>query len=124
MLENPYYHTEEAKQQRCYWRRVGLLIFGAILFAGAIVLLLYPKKAHAETKMKAEAGGVVVLAYDSKCKLKEVGNLPYRATWTENGKTLEGCVGIFTQMGICLFYFEDKTVVAIPMQMFSRVVEA
>ena len=38
MLENPYFHNEDAKQERNYWRRVAFWF----LFALVIALVLIP----------------------------------------------------------------------------------
>jgi hypothetical protein len=58
------------------------------------------------------------------CKLKEhVGNLPNRATWQQDGKVNEGCVGVPPQSGEALFWFDDLTVVRVPLQMFHKVTE-
>lgn len=50
-----------------------------------------------------------------------MSNLQNRATYLEGGKTYEGCVGGNAQLGILVFYFEDRTVFAVPVQFFSRV---
>ena len=95
----------------------------ALLLAAALCILLavYPKKAKADPVAAVEQGGVRIVVHTEKCSFNEVSNLPNRATWEENGKVLEGCVGVFGQIGLVLFYFSDKTVVAVPMQMFSKV---
>lgn len=93
------------------------------LIAAAIMWALSPILAKAEPVAAADAGGVRIVVYTEDCTFTgTVTNLPKRATWTENGKTLEGCVGAFPEIGIALFYFSDKTVVPVPMQMFQRVI--
>src|SRR5690349_20600952 len=57
--------TEEAKHQRCFWRRVGALVFTLLLVAIAAALLLYPKKAHAG--LVARNGGDWVRLHESPC---------------------------------------------------------
>lgn len=69
MLENPFYHDEDAKQQRSYLRRVGFVIF----FAVAAALILLPlsgcathdryitDEQDAEFRQRCEPGGCVVL---------------------------------------------------------------
>lgn len=91
------------------------------LFALALALLL-SRPVKAEPMASAEAGGIRITVYTEDCAMKEtVQNLIKRATWTENGKTIEGCGGVFPQIGIAVFYFADKTVVPVPLQMFERV---
>lgn len=99
------------------------IVYGfRVLFFG-IVLLFVISLAYAEPVYEAKGDGVRVVVYTEDCALKEVSNLPRRATWTENGKTHEGCAGLHP-MGLAMFYFADKTVVAIPMSQFARITGA
>ena len=66
-----------------------------------------------------EDGAKIVLT-DEDCKLEAVKNLKHRATWTEKGKVYEGCYGVHPA-GVMLGYFADKTVVLIPLQVFTKV---
>lgn len=89
---------------------------------GAFLLWTFMQPVKAEPMAAAEQGNVRVVVYTEDCALTNVvENLTKRATWTENGKTLEGCAGIFPQVGMVLFYFTDKTMFPVPMQIFSRV---
>lgn len=94
-----------------------LLVLGALLLA-------YIVSVHADPAFKAVAeNGVTIILYDEPCKLtEEVTNLPRRATWDENGKVNEGCWR-YTN-GTVVAYFDDKTVAAIPAQVFERVTGA
>lgn len=67
--------------------------------------------------------GIRVVIHSEPCALKEVTNLPKRATWHEKGQVTEGCAGS-TPEGFALFYWADKTVVQIHRSMFIRVVGA
>lgn len=89
-----------------------------------VVLLFVASFAFGQT-FQAEGDGVRVVVYANEaCSIPAVSNLPYKATWTENGKTVEGCAGIHP-MGVVLLYFgADKTVVMIPRQQFVRVTGA
>lgn len=78
--------------------------------------------AYGEPTHKASGAGVEVVVYSESCTLKEVTNLPKRATWTENGKTVEGCGGV-TQ-GLAVFYWLDRTVTVTPASVFVRVIGA
>jgi hypothetical protein len=68
-----------------------------------------------------QSEGVTITIMDEPCQVKAVTNLPYRATWTEKGKTYEGCAGGHPA-GIIMFYWEaDKMVSLAPMQSFKKV---
>lgn len=85
-------------------------------------LLLVTVDAVSEPTHKASGGGIEVVIYSEGCTLKEVTNLPKRATWTENGKTVEGCGGVVG--GLAVFYWLDRTVTVAPANVFMRVVGA
>lgn len=88
-----------------------------------LLLSMFVLNVAAEPTHKASGEGVEIVIHSDKCAFKEiVGNLPFRATWTEKGKTYEGCGGV--NNGVAVFYFTDKTVVVIPAQYFVRVVGA
>ena len=111
---------QEAKEDRRYLRPwVGAVISGACLAA----LFVLATSAYAEPVARATAGGIQITVYNEPCKLKDqVSNLPHRATWLENGRTFEGCVGPNIELGVAIFYFkEDKSVAAVPLQMFAPV---
>lgn len=48
MLENPYFHNEDAKHERCYWRRVLGVIAAAVVVGIVLGFLLYPTKVKAD----------------------------------------------------------------------------
>ena len=85
--------------------------------------LFVPVLGFAAPQFEASGEGVKVVVHSEKCALKEISNLPYRATWTEKGKTTEGCAGPHP-IGVVLFYFADKTIVVVPMQEFVKVTGA
>lgn len=97
-----------------------LTVIPWLLWALFIVGFLWMVKANAEPLVRATEGGVVVTIYTEKCALPAVANLAHRATWTENGKTTEGCAGPHP-LGLIVMYFTDKTVVIHPMQAFVSV---
>lgn len=67
-------------------------------------------------------GGVSITLYDEPCVLAEIANLPYRAEWIEQGgKKFLGCWAL-SRAGQVVLYFDDQTVLAIPMEAFLRVV--
>lgn len=86
------------------------------------LLFCLPTLAFSAPQYAAEADGARIVLHDEPCALKGVSNLRYRATWAEKGKVFEGCWGPRPQEGLVLGFFEDLTVVAIPIQMFAKVV--
>lgn len=112
---------DEDKLIRCYWRRIGLLAFAAILLLMGIVI--GATKALSAPLYRATEGASVILLTDEPCRLKQVSNLKQRATWQERGKTYEGCWGAHPA-GVVLAYFDDGSVVIIPNQAFERVTGA
>lgn len=121
MLESPFYYTEEAKRQRSYWRRVAAVALAGLGIAAALIIAFYPRQARADPIAQTTAGAVTVLLHNEPCALKEITNLPNRATWLEGGAVVEGCFGVRQDTGVVIAYFTDKTVVAIPLQAFARV---
>ena len=92
--------------------------------AGVILLWASIHPAKAEPVAAFEQQGVRIVVYTEKCDLGAVSNLPNRATWTENGQTIEGCAQAFPQFGVAAFYFADKSIAIVPLQMFQRVIGA
>lgn len=86
-----------------------------------VVMFLLPQNALAEPFAQAEADGAKVVLHNDKCTLKEVENLSKHATWEEKGKLYIGCWGAHPDAPFILAYFNDRTVVAIPKQVFRRV---
>ena len=68
--------------------------------------------------------GITIALFDEPCALSQVSNLPYRATWTENGKTFAGCFSLRPDVGAVVAYFTDGSVALIPMQAFKPAKEA
>lgn len=88
-----------------------------------IALLAVPFFAHAGPLANAEEGGLRIVLTDEPCALKHaVTNLPLRTTWTEHGKTSEGCYVVTSAAVIA--YYDDKTVAMIPLSAFKRVLES
>lgn len=85
---------------------------------------LWCKSLFAEPVLQAQANGVTITIYDEKCSHPEVTNLPLRATWAQDGKVFDGCVGAFQGFGVAAFYFDDKTVAVVPLELFTRLVGA
>lgn len=100
----------------------GMLLLPWLLWFFIIVTVIWATKSYAGPIYQAEEGGVRVVLTDEPCKFESVVQLPKRATWTENGKTFEGCYGGHPIFPIVLCYFSDKSIVALPVEMFKRVV--
>src|SRR5687767_14765153 len=98
-------------------------VFPLPLWFVLIVTLLFgcwPNRLNAEPLYRASDGSVSVTLHSEACKLDAVKNLPKRATWSEKGKTYEGCYQIAGQFVV--MYFEDRTVGLAPSEAFARVV--
>lgn len=92
-----------------------------VYFVIAVLFLFGCPSVNAEPLFQAQApDGVVITLHSEKCALKEVTNLPARITWEEKGKVTEGCFG--AKAGVVIFYFADKTVGVIPVQVFEKVI--
>jgi hypothetical protein len=91
----------------------------SLLALCVFVLLMTSFYVYGESMAQVETNGVRVVLTNEPCKLTSVTNLPYRSTWTEHGKTIEGCFGMFGNQMVG-FYFEDKSVAVIPARAFSR----
>jgi len=107
----------EAKYERCYIRRVVVLVIGSIVLGAG--LLGFCSQANAAPRYAANVQGVSIVLYDEPCKLDAVANMPHRATWTESGKTYEGCFHYFEHVNLIVAYFADKSVAPIPVEIFK-----
>jgi hypothetical protein len=85
------------------------------------ILFFVATSVYGESVMQLNDGDVQIVLHDTPCKLKEVVNLPRKAVWMEKGKTFEGCWGVRPDVGVVVFYFDDKTVGLAPMQAFKRI---
>ena len=56
-----------------------------------VILWVVLGTAHAQPLAVAGDASVKVTLTDEPCALREVVNLPQRATWTEGGRMIEGC---------------------------------
>ncbi len=89
----------------------------------ATILFGCPTSAAADPILRFNAkDGVVITLHSDKCALKEVSNLPNKATWDEKGKTFEGCWRPSAFFPLVIFYFlGDRTIADVPMQAFEKV---
>ena len=95
-----------------------------ILVIGATVGIV--RKAYAEPLYAAEGEeGIRIVLYSEDCALgKPYDMLPRRATWTEKGVTIEGCVGLHRESGMFVFLWTDNTQTQIPAGAFHRVLSS
>lgn len=85
-----------------------------------LIPMLFLSRAYAKPIAQVTHGEVTIVLHDDQCKSDAVSNLPYRITWTEKGKTFEGCFTV--NQGIVVAYFMgDKTVALMPGQVFQPV---
>ena len=88
-----------------------------------ILSMIVPNLSTAAPLYRATGGGVQIVLTDEPCVLKAVSNLQKRATWTQNGVTQEGCWGVSEAVGMVMAYWSDRTVTALPPQIFTKVQE-
>jgi hypothetical protein len=89
---------------------------------GLLLLLLFANPALGKPVAVTQGNGIKVTLTDDKCAFTHVINLPYRATWEQDGRTFEGCFGIHA--GIVVAYFSDKSIALLPGQAFVPVRES
>jgi len=94
---------------------------GMIVLIVVLGLAIFAGKASAEPIYKASAEGTTITLHTADCKMPAVKNLPKRAVWEEGGVKTEGCYGPHPQFPVVVFYFSDRTVVIVPVQLFQRV---
>jgi hypothetical protein len=94
------------------------------LWASVLIFLTcWPASVLAGPIFVADSQGIHLELFEEPCQLKEyVTNLPYRATWTEKGKTFEGCFVPYPNVGLVTAYFSDRTVALIPIDIFKKAV--
>lgn len=92
-----------------------LLAFAAALF------LIAPGSLKAEAQFQAQVEGITITVYNEPCTIKEVANLPYRATWLQDGKMHEGCFSYAPHVESLMMYFEtDRSVAVVPVKFFKK----
>jgi len=95
----------------------------AALLAAAVAMLPLPAKA--KPVFQASQGNVVLMLHTEECAFQGTVALPLKATWTQDGKTVEGCWGPRADLKVVLFYFpSDKSVFAVGMDHFTKLTEA
>lgn len=98
------------------------LIVG-LLFGLFLVSLV--AQAYAEPIAQLVQGNVTITVYNEPCTHQDsITNAPVRATWKEGDKVFDGCAGVVSQIGMAYFWFTDKTVAVVPLQMFSKLTGA
>ena len=100
------------------------LIVWAVFIGLALAAALYPIYAHAAAIAQIHDKDVSITLYDEPCALAEIKNLGYRATWTEGGKTFQGCWAARADLEIVAAYFDDKTIALIPFGVIKPVKNA
>ena len=97
-----------------------------VLKAAVIVLslsMIVPTLGMAAPLYRASGSGVQIVLTDEPCVLPAVSNLQKRAMWVEGGVTQEGCWGVSEAVGMVMAYWSDRTVTALPPQIFTKVQE-
>lgn len=90
------------------------------LAINAMLFVAWTAPAHAAPVAVLTADDGHVVLTDEPCTMPDqVANLPYRATWSQGGKTQEGCYSVFGG-SVIVGYFADHTVAVMPASMFVR----
>ena len=114
--------TDEARQERATLAQRLIAVLGVLCF---VVLVGVATNAYSTPIYKTEAeDGATIILHDDACTLKEVTNLKFRATWTEKGKTTEGCFGGHPAYPIIIFYFADGAVFVAHKDVFEKLPNA
>ena len=91
----------------------------------AAVLTLFSVRADAKLIFQTQKEGIVLMIYDEPCAFTDTVAMPFKATWTQEGKTLEGCWLPRPDVKVLLFYFpSDKSVFPVHMSLFQRLTDA
>lgn len=90
-----------------------------LVIVGLSLALWVAGKPRAAPIAQANSDGTVITLTDEPCAISAVENLPLRATWTQNGKTFEGCWAAHPA-GIVLLYFDDRSVTIAPRSVFQK----
>lgn len=87
-----------------------------------VFLTCWPAAVFADPMLVGKVDNAIVTIHSEECAFKDVVvNLPQRATWVENGKSIEGCAGYSQALEVVFFYFRDKTMFGAPGFQFARV---
>jgi hypothetical protein len=92
-----------------------LVIIAFLLFG------LWPTAVFSEPLFQTRSETVTLTLHSEPCQIKEVSNLPRRATWEEKGKVIEGCWQLFGH-SVGLYFIDDRTVGVAPAEAFKKVV--
>jgi hypothetical protein len=89
------------------------------LLAVVAALMLAALPTQAAPVAAVTQDGITVTLYDEPCALEAVANLCYRATWHDPKRGhFEGCYTV-QHHTIVVLYFDDRTVVVLPLQIFQ-----
>ena len=99
------------------------VIGAALALVAFCVLLSFATGAWAAPVYRTQVENITITLYDDKKACPHAVNLPRKAVWRENNKDIEGCWAL-NQIGVIMFWFEDKTVASVPAQQFTRVSES
>ncbi len=99
-------------------KRIAAALLALILLALAVGL---PTIALAGPVAVAQNDGARITLYNDPCRMSHVVDLPYRATWEENGVLHEGCYGMHQAIPVVVMYFTDRSIALAPRGIFAAV---
>jgi hypothetical protein len=71
----------------------------------------------------ATKGKAVITLHSDPCAVKNIANLPFRATWIDGEKQYEGCWAA-TDYDVVVSYWSDNTIALIPFADLRKAGEA
>jgi hypothetical protein len=93
------------------------ILLALICAALACAIIWQSRPAFPAPVAIANNEGVTITLTDEPCALAAVSNLKYRAIWSEPGTRFDGCFGVSGP--VVILYFDDRTVVVLPVRAFS-----
>jgi hypothetical protein len=91
-----------------------------LAFLLAVFMIALTTIAQAKPLFVIELDDTTITFTDEPCALKAVGNLPYRAYRTQDGKVYEGCAGMNVFKHVLIYFVEDRSFVSLPGSMLKK----
>ena len=93
----------------------------AVIVGIALALVVHTASAEPLYQAVSNDGKIVITLYSDSCSIPGVKNLPKKAVWRQDGKTYEGCAGLFETERMIAIYLDDHTVQLLPASLFAPV---
>ena len=101
--------------------RTCLTTLSALCIALAAAMLL-SGPAFSEPVARATRGGAVITLHTDPCEqASSITNLPFKAVWVEGQTTFQGCYQAVPELSLVVLWFEDRSVVLLPISALRKV---